>query len=419
MLTLALLTAPAIAGGVTASADDPPSVWAPEDQLVSQTSGAHLGTEVDIQGDTAVATVPGAGQVSVYERSSLGWHQAASLSPPDASAGFGDNVALSQDGTTLAVSAPWASSVHVYELDAGSWTRDALLTADGTSCFGKGLALDGDTILVGAPCDADKVVIFEENAEGWNHIQTLSSESSVFGWALAIDEGQALVGSLGRTVEVLTRSQTSWSLQAKLDIPSGDPGAARYGWSVDLEGDRAVVGSPSAGTTTAETGAVHVFESAEQSWTHEAVLTAADLSPLEPSRAVDFGADIALDGDRLVVGAPGDDRLPGPPNEPTPEKRDPVCATVPLSPSCHYPGAAYIFEDHGTAWHQEAKLTAPDGAPTTLPRFSIWSSRSDAFGTSVAIDGPQLAVGAPNADAVPGDDAGATYLYTTPLEEGE
>ena len=89
-----------------------------------------------------------------------------------------------------------------------------------------------------------------------------------------------------------------------------------------------------------------------------------------------LGTAISVDGDTLVVGAPGDDEL---------------------APNA---GAAYVFVRGPGGWTEQAKLTAADGAD------------GDRFGTAVAVHGDTVVVGAPLADIPPGVvDAGAAYAF--------
>src|SRR5262249_49603976 len=62
-------------------------------------------------------------------------------------------------------------------------------------------------------------------------------------------------------------------------------------------------------------------------------------------------------------------------------------------------GAAYVFTRSGTTWIQQQILTASDGAAF------------DQFGLSVAISGDTLAIGAPNADIEWNEEQGATYIF--------
>ena len=91
---------------------------------------------------------------------------------------------------------------------------------------------------------------------------------------------------------------------------------------------------------------------------------------------VDFGASVAIDGDWLVVGSPGD---------------APAGAT-----DSNY-GAVYVFQRSGTGgvWIQTQKITAEDPAADSY------------FGTSLAIQGNRFLVGAPGAE---GADTGVTGL---------
>ena len=88
-----------------------------------------------------------------------------------------------------------------------------------------------------------------------------------------------------------------------------------------------------------------------------------------------FGTSVAISGDSVVVGANLDD--------------DGGSAS----------GSAYVFTRSGTVWSQQAKLTASDAAAF------------DQFGTSVAISGDSVVVGA-NFDDDGGSDSGSAYVFT-------
>ncbi|ETR65111.1 MAG: hypothetical protein OMM_14804 [Candidatus Magnetoglobus multicellularis str. Araruama] len=87
-----------------------------------------------------------------------------------------------------------------------------------------------------------------------------------------------------------------------------------------------------------------------------------------------FGCSVDIDGDSLIVGAYADDDMG--------------------SDS----GSAYIFVKDGTAWSQQAKLTASDGAS------------SDHFGYNVSISGDYAIVGA-RYDDDNGGDSGSAYIF--------
>ena len=131
-----------------------------------------------IDGDEDDDSVPDSGAVYVFGRDGVGaWSQQAYVkaSNPDQDDWFGDGVALSWDGDTLAVGAPYESSgapgidgdqaddsisqagaVYVFARDeAGAWSQAAYVKASNPGVgdrFGAGVALseDGSTLAVGA-----------------------------------------------------------------------------------------------------------------------------------------------------------------------------------------------------------------------------------------------------------------------------
>jgi nucleoside-specific outer membrane channel protein Tsx len=106
-------------------------------------------------------------------------------------------------------------------------------------------------------------------------------------------------------------------------------------------------------------------------WIELAELTAPD------GEAYDrFGLSVAANGSTIVVGAPGH-----------------------AVGSNSYQGAAYVFVQSGTTWSQQAELTASDGAA------------SDGFGSSVAVSGSTIAVGAPSHQVGANFDQGAAYAF--------
>jgi hypothetical protein len=125
-------------------------------------------------------------------------------------------------------------------------------------------------------------------------------------------------------------------------------------------------------------GRAFVFEKTSPSvWTHKAMLAPDDLSEFEY-----FGFAVALDQDRVVVGAPLHD---------LPEQ---------------FVGAAYVFDLVGTTWTQTAKLT-----PSDWPTLDLFP---DSFGWSLDTQDGRLVIGAESANSPDVTWSGAAYLF----EEG-
>jgi hypothetical protein len=348
--SVALLTAP-VFGTVNS--------FVQQQQLVA-TDGAALdqfGSAVAISGDTAVVGAPydtvGAnyhqGSVYVFTRSGNNWTQQAQLFASNGSAGdeFGWSVAI--DGDTIVVGADAydvfantdQGTAYVFTRSGTTWTQQAQLFAnDGSGTdrdyFGVSVAVKGDTAIVGAYMDD---------------------------YLFNINQGSAYV---------FVRSGTTWSLQQHL-IPADGASVDEFGSSVALEGETAVVGawSKTVGPNVQQ-GAAYVFVRGGTVWTQQGKLTAAD------GQARDFlGGSVAVSGDTVVVGADWHDVI-GQTNQ----------------------GAAYVFVRTGTTWSQQQQLTGSD------------SAANDEFGRSVAISGDTIAIGSWLHDVSGLADQGTAYSFT-------
>lgn len=160
------------------------------------------------------------------------------------------------------------------------------------------------------------------------------------------------------------------------EVTASNAGAnQQFGSAVAVDGDTLVVGAINGYGSDWFTGAAYVFtrnQGGAEAWGEVVKLVGTDTAMFDY-----FGHSVAISGDLLVVGAPGSD------------------------PSGDNSGAAYVFERNqggSNAWGQVAKLTASDGAAT------------DSFGTSVAIDGATVVVGA-KYHTGPAYASGAAYLF--------
>jgi len=194
-----------------------------------------------------------------------------------------------------------------------------------------------------------------------------SGEAGAFGHSVAVSGDTAVVGStfngpMGQftgAAYIFVRNGSSWSEQARLsdDNPF-------FGGSVAISGETVVVGAIADPGTSS--GAAYVFVRDGSSWSLQAKLSPADSSLLNP---VPFGGSVAIDGDTAIVGHT--DSFGG------------------------GPGTAYVFVRSGSSWSEQARLFASDG--------EVWA----AFGSSVAISGDSVAVGARYRQ----DFRGAAYIF--------
>jgi hypothetical protein len=211
--------------------------------------------------------------------------------------------------------------------------------------------------------------------EGVTVTSSRFSSPTAFELTVSVDQGPT-VGY--RDVSVTQRSEFGGAGGALSTAFAVDPGTKLiaddgtrdddFGRDVAADGDTLVISAHSFDNAR---GAVYVFENGPQGWEQKQKLTADD------GAAIDiFGICVDLEGDTLVVGAPGDD-----------------------ADAQHGEGAVYVFtRDQGT-WKQDAKLRSTDLA-TRLQ-----------FGRSIDLDGDTLAVGADRA-MQGSDEVGAVHVFT-------
>ncbi|MBL9118735.1 MAG: hypothetical protein JNL80_02330 [Phycisphaerae bacterium] len=390
------------------------------------------------------------GAAYVFRRTNGAWSQQAKLVPASGAIldRFGDAVAI--DGDTAIVGAPLddipaadAGTAFIFVRNAnGAWTEQArLIGPPSTSncCFahqpGKGC---DDAGCQAAVCGVDYFCC--DNA--WDQICADEAsqmcgacagdpQQDYFGTSVGVSGDLAAVGapyedSAGGdagAVFLFKRVGTGWTQLLKITSPDPAP-SDHFGQSLLLQGDRLIVGCSHDDTGAGDAGSVYVYERWPTGWT-----LVAKLGAPTPNTSDVFGYTLALAGDELLVGAPGDDE------------------------TGNDSGAAYRF--HRTAeglWIPAGQLTVPQGAPIqnlgrwvainsttafasgtdssngagTVVRFPLdangaslppsvlapTSSAAPNFGLCIAANDLALAIGAPESDeAAPNN--GSVVLFTT------
>jgi uncharacterized repeat protein (TIGR02543 family) len=367
-------------------------------------SGANFGASVALDGDTVVVGAPletvyilnqngtlkpagGSGAVYVFVRGGGGWEQQQRIDVGGSLFSgnqFGCSVGIS--GDTVVAGALGANQykgfVRVFVRIGTVWAAQGYLTSPVFQIgdkFGAAVAVAGDTVVVGAPDE-------DSSATGINGDQLDDSASS------------------SGAVYVFVRNGTAWDPQAYLkahNTGSND----RFGASVAVTGGTVLVGAMYEGSSATGvnsyqndnlapgSGAAYVFSRQGAAWTQEAYLKSSN------SEAGDcFGGAVALSGSTAVVGSFGEDSNATGVNG---NQADNSAADS---------GASYVFVRGGGGWSQEAYLKA-----------SV-AGAEDGFGTSVAVAGDTLIIGAHGEDSAatgvngdPTDDsvpyAGAAYLF--------
>ncbi len=350
----------------------------------------QLGFSVAINatGDVAVVGAPNAtgssgvsntGVAYVFVEPPKGWQgsmkEAAQLTASDGASGdqFGASVAI--DGSTIVVgapiamvgSSPWQGAAYVFVQPKNGWTdasETAKLTAlDGATSdqLGYAVAVSGNTVIAGAPFAAITNTRGVANyAQGAAYVYVEPSG----GWS-----------SMTQTSKFTTATGTVWS---------------NFGKSVAINANTAVVGAPYYQLSANQLrGAAFVFVEPKPGWPLNMMPTARLLAS-DGATGDEFGY-VAISGDSstIVAGAPWNNAL--------------------NAGKGGQEGAAYVFAEPQSGWvnmTQSAKLTASDG------------NRPNYFGNAVAIssDNSTIVVGAPNYRTVtpPKISEGAAYVFWEP-----
>ncbi|HNG34785.1 MAG TPA: putative Ig domain-containing protein, partial [Blastocatellia bacterium] len=313
---------------------------------------------------------------------------------------FGYAVAL--DGNTAMIGAPYdevthtdQGSVYVFVRSGTTWAlQQKLFANDGQpgDKFGSAVAISGNTALIGAPesdegtnTEIGSAYVFVRNGTMWTFQQKLGATGgfagALFGAAVALDGNTALVGAYQQTITpsfdtmgaayIFVRNGTQWTQQQRLlsnDAQDGDS----FGISVALDGDTALIGAPLVTITAPGQGAAYIFTRSGTVWTQQPRL---NLGSATAQGGAHFGAAVALSGEDAAIGIPlhgNNDR-----------------------------GAVVRARRDLAGWTLVQLFEAPN--PTTGAHF----------GTSLAMDGGLLVVGASLGLSVAGVDQRTAYVYST------
>ncbi|MRG94251.1 FG-GAP repeat protein [Polyangium spumosum] len=382
--------------------------WTAGEKLVPPegTKEAEFGAAAAIDGDTAIVGAHSddqvevnAGSAQVFVRKDGVWIPEQKLVASDAAAtdGFGYSVAISGDVAIIGApnktgQAEYAGAAYVFVRKDGVWTEQQKLESpkpELVGSFGTSVALVGGVALVGASredgagVDSGAAHVFVRDASGqlWGLQKTLvpaSGDGSHFGSSVALSAEDAIIGapremsdagiSVGAAY-VFSRAEGAWPLEQRL--AAEDAGEQdRFGASVAIAGDTALVGASGHDDGAEDAGAAYVWSRAETTWAMQQKLLAA-----EPEKYGSFGMATALAGELALVG------------------------TYLSGPDVSGAGTAYLFVRESEGYVVGQRLLASDGAD------------ADFFGSAVALSVDMALVGAPGDDNDKGENAGSVYTF--------
>lgn len=294
----------------------------------------NFGSDVAIDGSRAVVLAPrddekasNAGAAYAYEMVSGSWVLKQKLIPATAGVSTEPNsVAIA--GDYILIGAPWHNdhgAVFVYKFVNGSWVEQAPLLPNPTNAsadleteFGYDVAISGSLIAVGAPGfdgngkAASGSVRFYKISNGAistpannNLLASDGVSGDSLGMSVAVSGNRIAAGAPASTAfnvasyrgKAYVFDVTSAPVEVKLDAGATDaPLGSRYGYSIDIDGDRVVVGATNANTNR---GAVFYF-----TITNNTPVKVQRINGVDTDNNGLFGHAIALKSGNLVIGAP-------------------------------------------------------------------------------------------------------------------
>ena len=354
------------------------------------------------------------------------WVQHVKLTASDAAAldAFGVSVSITNDRAVVGADGDdgYTGAAYVFRRqDNGTaadpsddlWIEEDKLIAGAAEAgdeFGSSVSISGDRVVAGAQRDSDaglssgSAYVFRRDDNGtpsdpgddfWVQEAKLTAADAevyhYFGRSVSVSAGRIVVGVStdddagpnAGAVYVFRHDDNGtpsdpndddWVQEVKLTATDADPGD-HFGTSVSISGGRMVVGAHFDADAGDFAGSAYVSrhddngtptDPADDFWIQEAKLVASDAAAEDV-----FGNSVSIAGDRVVVGAYGDD-----------DRGD-------------FSGSAYVFQrdNNGTPsdpnddyWVQEVKLIAADGAA------------EDLLGSSVSISENWVLVGSPGDD---------------------
>lgn len=366
--------------------------------------GDNFGVYTAISGDYALIGASAAiiddkisGAAYIFQKQADTWVQQAKFEPdsPEDDDLFGK--ILSLDGNYALVTAyndddmaVNAGAAYIYHQQDGTWNFHSKIYAGDAAAydaFGVAADLHNDRAIIGAFSDDDNgffsgsAYIFRREGNQWlQESKLLASDGAAFdkfGRSVAISEDYAVVcgvldddnGEESGSVYIFKRTGTTWEEEIKITPEDGNTGD-RFGRSVSIAGDYITISAALKDEQGTDSGAAYVFKRTDGQWVQQAKLIPDDLG------AGDIMGYCTNSSENLIA----------------------ISAHLHDTQGADA-GAFYLFKRIDNSWSQEAKFMADTPHPL------------DHFGICVDLSGDKLICGAPQDQSDIGLECGAAYIY--------
>jgi hypothetical protein len=317
------------------------------------------------------------GAAYIFERDGCcSWIQKAKLqlSNPEDYDRFGWSVAISGD-VALVSKRGVGLAAYIFEKPVEGWQdmneTAKLIYSVGAFTFGVSVDISGQFAIIGIPDDRS-ISIYEKYAGGWEDMSATYyyqlSFPGALGESVAIEGNYAVAGNTNDISHAgaayVFKYDWNWGHQAR--ITPSDGLQDWFGQSVDIDGDRIIVGSHG-------NAAAYIYVRENETWVEEQKLT-------PPPGGSHFASGIecvSIDGQYALVGA------------------------YTNFDSLYNGGSAFSFIRDDMGWSFSKQIYSSD------------LNEEDRFGASVSISGPYTIIGAYHKENSLGSEAGAAYIYCT------
>ncbi|MDZ7794848.1 MAG: FG-GAP repeat protein [Spirochaetia bacterium] len=344
------------------------------------------------------------------------------------SSGFGQGLAMSPSFAAISDTGDTSPTngrgvVHIYDRSTSPWSHKGTVEPVSEQgwpshtfyYFGTAVSMTDEYLVVGTPYYKEgnttglgNVQVFEYNSstDNWDYMTSLWAETpeggEKFGWMLDMD-GSSIIASAPVADHYNSNTDTTSTTRGEAYIfdlnsadvweptqlqPATENDNDNFGWEVAISGNRALVGMPGDDTYGTNSGSVASFEYSNGSWsrTDQFVPPTDSRSPKD-----NFGRSVDLDGDTAVIGASHLDKSTG-----------------------GWTGKGYIYLHDGNSWALDTYILGRDDLDTT-DEIQLDLHQHSRLGDNVAISGNRVLIAAPyennNVDFTDYWNTGAVFVF--------